>query len=300
VITKDNVNIHIDTVVYHQVTDPKLYTYGVDRPLSAIENLTATTLRDIIGTLNLDETLTSRDVINAKMRTTLDEATDVWGIKINRVELKNIIPPRDIQDSMERQMKAERDSREAILRAEGEKKSAVLVAQGRKEAAILTAEAEREASILSAQGKKQTEILLAEGKAEAIVKIQSAQAEGIRRINASNPSAQALALKSMESFEKVANGQATKLVIPTELQGMAGLTSAFKEFLGSPAIPTAEDANAKDKGDGKTPLIGSSKVTKKLEDAKGLGKLEGRFGITTGGSKSGKKSANGGVDVSGE
>ncbi len=220
VITKDNVTMHIDTVVYFQITDPKLYTYGVERPMMAIENLTATTLRNIIGDLELDETLTSRDTVNTKMRAILDEATDPWGIKINRVELKNIIPPREIQDAMEKQMKAERERREAILRAEGEKKSAVLVAEGEKESAILRAEAEREAAIRQA-----------EGEAEAILKVQKARAEGIRMINDANPGKAYLTIQSLEALEKVADGKATKLIIPSEIQGIAGLAASIKEMV---------------------------------------------------------------------
>ena len=220
VITKDNVTMQIDTVIYLQVTDPKLYTYGVDNPIRAIENLTATTLRNIIGDLELDQTLTSRDIINSKMRAILDEATDAWGIKINRVELKNIMPPKEIQDSMEKQMKAERDRREKILQAEGEKRSAVLVAEGEKEAAILRAEAEKEAAIKRA-----------EGEAEAILKIQQAQAEGIKMLNEANPDAQVIAIKSLESLQKVADGKSTKIIIPSEIQGLAGLATCFKELI---------------------------------------------------------------------
>lgn len=216
VITSDNVTIQIDSVVYFQITDPKLYTYGVERPLNAIENLTATTLRNIIGEMELDHTLTSRDTINTKMRAILDEATDAWGIKINRVELKNIIPPAEIQDAMEKQMKAERGRREAILRAEGQKKSAILVAEGEKEAAILRAEAKKEAAIKEA-----------EGEAEAIIKIQSAQAEAIRLIREANPDKNVLALKGMEAFEKVADGKATKIIIPSELQSVVTLGEIF-------------------------------------------------------------------------
>ncbi len=222
VITKDNVTMHIDTVVYFQITDPKLYTYGVERPMMAIENLTATTLRNIIGDLELDETLTSRDTVNTKMRAILDEATDPWGIKINRVELKNIIPPREIQDAMEKQMKAERERREAILRAEGEKKSAVLVAEGEKESAILRAEAEREAAIRQA-----------EGEAEAIITVQKARAEGIRMINEANPGQAYLTIKSLEALEKVADGKATKLIIPSDMQGIAGLAAGIREIVSS-------------------------------------------------------------------
>ena len=220
VITRDNVTMQIDTVVFFQITDPKLFAYGVERPMMAIENLTATTLRNIIGEMELDETLTSRDIVNTKMRAILDEATDPWGIKINRVELKNIIPPREIQDSMERQMKAERERREAILRAEGEKKSAILVAEGEKESAILRAEAEREAAIRQA-----------EGEAEAIIKVQSAVAEGIRLINDAKPTKEMLTLRSFEAFEKAADGKATKIIIPSEIQSLAGLAGALKEIV---------------------------------------------------------------------
>ncbi len=222
VITKDNVTMQIDTVVYYQITDPKLFTYGVERPMMAIENLTATTLRNIIGDLELDETLTSRDTINTKMRAILDEATDPWGIKVNRVELKNIIPPREIQDAMERQMKAERERREAILRAEGDKKSAVLIAEGEKESAILRADAKKEAAIREA-----------EGQAQAIIKVQEAIAEGIRKINDAAPTDGYVKIKALEAFEKAADGKATKIIIPSEIQGLAGLAegivSAVKE-----------------------------------------------------------------------
>jgi len=220
VITKDNVTMQIDTVIYLQVTDPKLYCYGVDRPLNAIENLTATTLRNIIGDLELDQTLTSRDIINSKMRAILDEATDPWGIKINRVELKNIMPPKEIQDSMERQMKAERTRREKILQAEGEKRSAVLVAEGAKEAAILNAEAQKEAAIRRA-----------EGEAEAILKVQQATAEGLKMLNAAAPDASVIAIKSLEALQKIADGKATKIIIPSEIQGLAGLATSFKELI---------------------------------------------------------------------
>ncbi len=220
VITKDNVSMQIDTVVYFQITDPKLYTYGVERPMMAIENLTATTLRNIIGDLDLDGTLTSRDTVNTKMRAILDEATDPWGIKINRVELKNIIPPKEIQNAMEKQMKAERERREAILRAEGEKKSSILMAEGEKESAILRAEA-----------AKQSAIRQAEGEAEAIIAVQTAIAEGIRKINEANPSQAYIAIKSLESLEKVADGKATKLVIPSDMQSLAGLAASLKEFV---------------------------------------------------------------------
>ncbi len=220
VITKDNVTMQIDTVIFYQITDPKLFTYGVDRPLSAIENLTATTLRNIIGDLELDETLTSRDTINTKMRAILDEATDPWGIKVNRVELKNIIPPQQIRDAMERQMKAERERRELILKAEGEKKSAILVAEGEKEAAILRADAIRE-----------TRIREAEGEAEAILSVQSATAEGLKKLNEAAPSAAVVALKGFEALEKLSDGQATKIIIPSEIQGIAGLAASFKEII---------------------------------------------------------------------
>ncbi len=220
VITKDNVTMQIDTVVYFQITDPKLFTYGVERPMMAIENLTATTLRNIIGDLELDGTLTSRDTINTKMRAILDEATDPWGIKVNRVELKNIIPPREIQSAMEKQMKAERERRESILKAEGEKKSAILLAEGEKESAILRAEA-----------VKETAIKEAEGQAEAILKVQTAIAEGIKKINESNPSDAYVAIKALESFEKAADGKATKIIIPSQIQGLAGLATSVKELV---------------------------------------------------------------------
>ena len=219
VITEDNVTMQIDTVVYYQITDPKSYTYGVERPMMAIENLSATTLRNIIGDLELDETLTSRDTVNTKMRTILDEATDPWGIKINRVELKNILPPREIQDAMEKQMKAERERRESILIAEGSKKSAILIAEGEKESAILKAEA-----------KKQAAIKEAEGEAEAILQLQTAIAEGIRRINDAKPSEAYLTIKALESLEKVADGKSTKIIIPSQIQGLAGLAASLKEL----------------------------------------------------------------------
>lgn len=222
VITKDNVTMQIDTVVYYQITDPKLYTYGVERPIAAIENLTATTLRNIIGELELDHTLTSRDVINSKIRIILDEATDAWGIKVNRVELKNIIPPREIQDAMEKQMKAERERREAILRAEGEKRSEILVAEGHKESAILRADA-----------VKETKIREAEGEAQAILKVQQALADGIKMLNESSPSEQVVILKSLEAFEKAADGKATKIIIPSNIQGLAGLATSLKELMSS-------------------------------------------------------------------
>ena len=220
VITKDNVTMQIDTVIYFQITDPKMYTYGVEHPLTAIENLTATTLRNIIGELELDQTLTSRDIINSKMRSILDEATDPWGIKINRVELKNIMPPREIQDAMEKQMKAERERRESILKAEGEKKSAILLAEGEKESAILRADAE-----------KQVRILEAEGQAEAILKVQQATAEGIKLINEAGASEQVIKIKALEAFQAAADGKATKIIIPSEIQGLAGLATSFKEVI---------------------------------------------------------------------
>ena len=235
VITKDNVTIQIDTVVFFQITDPKLYTYGVDRPMQAIENLTATTLRNIIGDLELDNTLTSRDVINSKIRIILDEATDPWGIKVNRVELKNIIPPREIQDAMEKQMKAERERRESILRAEGEKRSQILVAEGRKESQILQAEADKQAAILAAEAVKEAKIREAEGEAEAIEKVQSALADSIKRLNEANPGESVLKLKSLEAFAKAADGAATKIIIPSEIQGIAGLASSVGEILKSDA-----------------------------------------------------------------
>lgn len=229
VITKDNVTMRIDTVVYYQITDPKLYAYGVDNPIMAIENLTATTLRNIIGDLELDATLTSRETINTKMRSTLDVATDPWGIKVNRVELKNIIPPTEIQNAMEKQMKAERERREAILRAEGEKKSSVLRAEGHKESMILEAEAEKEAAILRADAKREATIREAEGEAAAILKIQQATADGLKAIKEANADDSVIRLKSLEAFEKAADGQATKIIIPSEIQGLAGLVSAVKE-----------------------------------------------------------------------
>ena len=230
VITKDNVTMQIDTVVYFQITDPKLYAYGVENPLMAIENLTATTLRNIIGDLELDETLTSRETINTKMRASLDVATDPWGIKVNRVELKNIIPPAAIQDAMEKQMKAERERREAILRAEGEKKSTVLVAEGKKESAILDAEAEKQAAILRAEAHKEATIREAEGQAEAILKIQQANADGLRMLKDAAPDSSVLQLKSLEAFAKAADGKATKIIIPSEIQGLAGLAKSIVEI----------------------------------------------------------------------
>ena len=229
VITKDNVTMQIDTVVYFQITDPKLYAYGVENPIMAIENLTATTLRNIIGDLELDQTLTSRETINTKMRASLDVATDPWGIKVNRVELKNIIPPAAIQDAMEKQMKAERERREAILRAEGEKKSTILVAEGHKESAILDAEAEKQAAILRAEAQKEAMIREAEGQAEAIMKVQQANADGIRFLKEAGADEAVLTIKSLEAFEKAADGKATKIIIPSEIQGIAGLVKSIKE-----------------------------------------------------------------------
>ena len=234
VITKDNVTMRIDTVVYYQITDPKLYAYGVDNPIMAIENLTATTLRNIIGDLELDSTLTSRETINTKMRATLDEATDPWGIKVNRVELKNIIPPTEIQNAMEKQMKAERERREAILRAEGEKKSSILRAEGHKESTILEAEAEKEAAILNAEAKKEAMIREAEGQAEAILKVQTATADGLRAIREAGADEAVIKLKSLEALEKVADGKATKIIIPSEIQNLAGLVTSIKEVATQP------------------------------------------------------------------
>lgn len=231
VITKDNVTMRIDTVVFFQITDPKLFTYGVENPIMAIENLTATTLRNIIGDLELDQTLTSRETINTKMRASLDIATDPWGIKVNRVELKNIIPPAAIQDAMEKQMKAERERRESILRAEGEKKSTILVAEGNKESAILEAEAEKQSAILRAEAQKEKMIREAEGEAAAILKVQQATADGIRFIKEAGADEAVLRIKSLEAFEKAADGQATKIIIPSDIQGMAGLATSFKELV---------------------------------------------------------------------
>ena len=229
VITKDNVTMQIDTVVYFQITDPKLYTYGVEQPMPAMETLTATTLRNIIGDLELDQTLTSRDIINTKMRAILDEATDPWGIKVNRVELKNILPPADIQSSMEKQMKAERDRRQAILQAEGQKKSAILIAEGEKESAILRADAEKQAAILKAEAERQAAILRAEGEAEAIRKVQQALADSMAMLNENAPNDQVIKLKSIQAMEKVADGQATKIIIPSQMQGMVGLANGLVE-----------------------------------------------------------------------
>jgi regulator of protease activity HflC (stomatin/prohibitin superfamily) len=230
VITKDNVTMKIDTVVFFQITDPKLYAYGVESPLMAIENLTATTLRNIIGDLELDETLTSREIINTKMRVTLDVATDPWGIKVTRVELKNIIPPAAIQDAMEKQMKAERERRESILIAEGQKKSAILVSEGKKESAILDAEGEKMAAILRAEAKKEATIREAEGQAEAILVVQKANAEGIRFLNEASPQNAVIQLKSLEAFAKAADGKATKIIIPSDIQGLAGMVKSLSEI----------------------------------------------------------------------
>ncbi len=231
VITKDNVTMRIDTVVFYQITDPKLYAYGVENPIMAIENLTATTLRNIIGDLELDQTLTSREIINTKMRVQLDSATDPWGIKVNRVELKNIIPPAAIQDAMEKQMKAEREKRESILIADGQKQSAILVAEGKKQSAILEAEAAKEAAILRAEAKKEATIREAEGQAQAILAVQKANAEGIRLINESNPSNAVLQIKSLEAFTKAAEGQANKIIIPSDIQAIAGLSKSIVEVV---------------------------------------------------------------------
>ena len=242
VITKDNVTMQLDTLIYFQITDPKLYTYGVEHPMNAIENLTATTLRNIIGEMELDQSLTSRDVINAKMRSILDEATDPWGIKVNRVELKNILPPREIQNAMEKQMKAERERRESILQAEGQKQSQILVAEGEKQstilradaekqAAILKAEAERQAAILKAEAERQAAILKAEGEAQAILNVQQALADSIKMLNEANPNEQVIKIKALESFEKAADGQATKIIVPSEIQSLAGLAASFKGLL---------------------------------------------------------------------
>ena len=229
VITKDNVTMQIDTVVYFQITDPKLYAYGVEMPMAAMETLTATTLRNIIGDLELDQTLTSRDVVNTKMRAILDEATDPWGIKVNRVELKNILPPQDIQNSMEKQMKAERDRRQAILQAEGQKKSAILIAEGEKEAAILKASAEKEAAILKAEAEKQSAILRADGEAQAILSVQKALADSLALLNDKAPNDQVIKLKSIEAMQRIADGKATKIIIPSELQGLVGLANGLVE-----------------------------------------------------------------------
>ena len=232
VITKDNVTMQIDTVVYFQITDPKLYAYGVEQPMAAMETLTATTLRNIIGDLELDQTLTSRDVVNTKMRAILDEATDPWGIKVNRVELKNILPPADVQSSKEKQMKAERDRRQAILQAEGQKKSAILIAEGEKESAILRASAEKEAAILKAEAEKQAAVLRADGEAQAILAVQKALADSLALLNEKAPNAQVLKLKSIEAMQKIADGKATKIIIPSEMQGLVGLANGIAEGIG--------------------------------------------------------------------
>lgn len=231
VITKDNVTMQIDTIVFFQVTDPKLYTYGVERPVQAIENLTATTLRNIIGDLELDHTLTSRDVINTKIRQILDEASDPWGIKVNRVELKNIVPPREIQDAMEKQMKAERERRQAVLRAEGEKSSQILVSEGQKASQILQAEAQKQSAILKAEGIKEAKIREAEGEAEAILKVQKSMAESIKMLNEASPSERVIAFRSLDALAKVADGKATKIVIPSDIQSLASLAVTLKEFV---------------------------------------------------------------------
>ena len=229
VITKDNVTMQIDTVVYFQITDPKLYTYGVEQPMPAMETLTATTLRNIIGDLELDQTLTSRDIINTKMRAILDEATDPWGIKVNRVELKNILPPADIQSSMEKQMKAERDRRQAILQAEGQKKSAILIAEGERESAILRADAEKQAAILKAEAEQQAAILKADGEAQAILAVQKALADSLQMLNDKAPNDQVIKLKSIEAMQKIADGKATKIIIPSEMQGLVGMANGIVE-----------------------------------------------------------------------
>ena len=228
VITKDNVTMQIDTVIYFQITDPKLYTYGVEHPMNAIENLTATTLRNIIGDMELDQSLTSRDIINSRMRAILDEATDPWGIKVNRVELKNIIPPKEIQNAMEKQMKAERERRESILQAEGTKQSQILVAEGEKQSAILRADAEKQAAILKAQGEKEARIMAAEAEAQAIMQVQKAMADSLKLLNEAAPNDQVVKLKALEAMQKVADGKATKIIIPSELQGLAGLAASAK------------------------------------------------------------------------
>ena len=235
VITKDNVTMQIDTVIYFQITDPKLYTYGVERPMNAIENLTATTLRNIIGDMELDQSLTSRDTITTRMRAILDEATDPWGIKVNRVELKNIIPPKEIQNAMEKQMKAERERRESILQAEGTKQSQILVAQGEKESAILRADAEKQAAILKAEGEKEARIMAAEAEAQAILKVQQATADALKLLNEASPNDQVIKLRALETMVKVADGKATKIIVPSEIQGLAGLAASAKTLLESDA-----------------------------------------------------------------
>ncbi len=231
VITKDNVTMQIDTVIYFQITDPKLYTYGVEYPMSAIENLTATTLRNIIGEMELEQTLTSRDIINSRMRSILDEATDPWGIKVNRVELKNIIPPKEIQNAMEKQMKAERERRESVLQAKGQKESQILVAEGEKQAAILRADAAKQAAILQAEGEKAARIMAAEAEAEAINRVQTALAESLKLLNAAAPNDQVVKLKALEAMAKISDGKATKIIIPSEIQGLAGLAASAKTLL---------------------------------------------------------------------
>ena len=238
VITKDNVTMQIDTVIYFQITDPKLYTYGVEHPMNAIENLTATTLRNIIGDMELDQSLTSRDIINSRMRAILDEATDPWGIKVNRVELKNIIPPKEIQNAMEKQMKAERERRESILRAEGEKQSQILVAEGEKQSAILKADAAKQTAILRAQGEKEARIMAAEAEAQAILQVQQALADSLKLLNAAAPNDQVVKLKALEAMQKVADGKATKIIIPSEIQSLAGLAASAK------AVFESEDSKA--------------------------------------------------------
>lgn len=245
VITKDNATVGIDTVIYYQILDPKLYTYGAEDPIAAIKNLTATTLRNLIGELNLDETLTSRDTINSKLRSILDEATDAWGIKIKRVEIKDIIPPKQIQESMEKEMKAERDRRASVLRAEGEKTSSILIAEGAKQSAILRAEAEKESAILRAEAEKLRNIKEAEGKAEAIRIVQKAMADGIRMINEAKPSKEFIALKSLEAFEKISDGQATKIIIPSDIQNIAGLIASAKEIIETENDEKKQEMNEK-------------------------------------------------------
>lgn len=246
VITKDNVTMQIDTIVFFQVTDPKLYTYGVERPIVALENLTATTLRNIIGELELDHTLTSRDVINTKIRTVLDEASDPWGMKVNRVELKNIVPPREIQDAMEKQMKAERERRQAVLRAEGEKSSRILVAEGQKESQILQAEAAKQSAILKAEGIKEAKIREAEGEAQALIKVQTALADSLKLLNASSPNDKVLALKSLEAWGRIADGKATKLIIPSEMKTLASLAASIKEAVADGICEKPEEAGAQE------------------------------------------------------
>ena len=241
VITKDNVTMQIDTVIYFQITDPKLYTYGVEHPMNAIENLTATTLRNIIGDMELDQSLTSRDIINSRMRSILDEATDPWGIKVNRVELKNIIPPKEIQNAMEKQMKAERERRESILQAEGTKQSQILVAEGEKQSAILKADAAKQAAILKAQGEKEARIMAAEAEAQAIMQVQQALADSLKLLNEAAPNDQVVKLKALETMQKVADGKATKIIIPSEIQGLAGLAASAKALLESDPVSNDQE-----------------------------------------------------------